>query len=182
MRKLIAAINMTLDGFCDHTAGIADDEIHQHYNELFYTADTLLWGRKTYQLMESFWPTVVKNPSGNKPIDEFAVLVDNINKIVFSKTLTGVSWNNTTLKSEINKEEILKLKQQPGKNMFAGSPSLISALTDLNVIDEYQIAIHPIILGKGLPLFKINNKVDLRLLKTKSLASGVIIQYYEPVK
>ena len=84
MRKLIAAINMTLDGFCDHTAMIADDEIHQHYNELLSNADTLIYGRITYQLMESYWPTVVKNPTGNKPTDEFAVLIDNISKIVFS--------------------------------------------------------------------------------------------------
>jgi len=83
MRKLIAAINMTLDGFCDHTAMIADDEIHQHYNELLSNADTLIYGRITYQLMESYWPTVVKNPTGNKPTDEFAVIIDNISKIVF---------------------------------------------------------------------------------------------------
>jgi dihydrofolate reductase len=84
MRKLIAAINMTLDGFCDHTAMIADDEMHQHYNELLRSADALIYGRITYQLMESYWPTVVKNPTANKPEDEFAVLIDNISKIVFS--------------------------------------------------------------------------------------------------
>ncbi|HEY8732972.1 MAG TPA: dihydrofolate reductase, partial [Puia sp.] len=84
MRKLVAAINMTLDGFCDHTAMIADDEIHQHYNELLSNASTLLYGRITYQLMESYWPSVVKNPTGNKPENEFAVLIDNISKIVFS--------------------------------------------------------------------------------------------------
>src|SRR5882672_8144348 len=87
MRKLIAAMNMTLDGFCDHTAMIADDEIHQHYNELLSNAGTLIYGRITYQLMESYWPSVVKNPIGNKPTGEFAVLIDNISKIVFSRTL-----------------------------------------------------------------------------------------------
>ena len=81
MRKLIAAMNMTLDGFCNHEAGIADDEIHQHYNELLSNAGTLLYGRITYQLMESYWPTVVINPTGNKPMDEFAVLIDNISKM-----------------------------------------------------------------------------------------------------
>lgn len=97
MRKLIAAINMTLDGFCDHTAGIADDELHQHYNELLSTAGTILYGRRTYQLMESYWPTVVKNPTGNKPTDEFAVLIDNISKIVFSRTLKNVDWKNNNI-------------------------------------------------------------------------------------
>jgi dihydrofolate reductase len=117
MRKLIAAINMTLDGFCDHTALIADEEIHQHYNELLSNADTLLYGRITYQLMESYWPSVVKNPTGNKPIDEFAVIIDNISKIVFSRTLKNVDWKNTKLKKEGIKEEVLELKQQAGKNI-----------------------------------------------------------------
>ena len=83
MRKLIAAINLTLDGFCDHTALIADEEIHQHYNELLSNADTILYGRITYQLMESGWPPIVKNPTGNKSMDEFAVIIDNIPKLFF---------------------------------------------------------------------------------------------------
>ena len=87
MRNVIAAINMTLDGFCDHTAGIADDEIHQHYNELLSNADTLLYGRITYQLMESYWPDLVKNPSGDKAMDEFALAIDKVPKIIFSHTL-----------------------------------------------------------------------------------------------
>ena len=183
MRKLIAAINMTLDGFCDHSAGIADDELHQHYNELLSTADTILWGRTTYQLMESYWPTIVKNPTGNKPEDEFAVLVDNISKIVYSRTLKNVVWKNTKLKSEVMKEEILELKQQPGKNILAGSPSLIAALSQLNLIDEYQLCVQPIILGRGLPLFKnIMDRMNLKLLKTKPFGSGAVTLYYEPVK
>ena len=90
MRKLIAAINMSLDGFCDHTEMIADNELLQHYNELLSNTGTLIYGRITYQLMESYWPTVVKNPTGNKPSDEFAVLIDNISKIVVSRTLKNV--------------------------------------------------------------------------------------------
>ena len=157
MRKLIAGINMTLDGFCNHEAGIADDELHQHYNELLSNADTILFGRITYQLMESYRPSLVKNPTGNKPEDEFAVLIDNISKIVFSRTLKNVNWKNTELKKEIIKEEILELKQSRNggsKNILAGSPGLIVALTQLDLIDEYQLAVQPIILGSGLPLFK----------------------------
>ena len=180
MRKLIAAINITLDGFCNHTAMIADEEIHQHYNELLSNADTLIYGRITYQLMESYWPSVVKNPTGNKPMDEFAVLIDNISKIVFSYTLQHVDWKNTKLKNKIIKEEILELKQQAGKNILAGSPSLIVALTQLDLIDEYQLCIHPVILGDGLPLFKnINDRIDLKLLKTKTFDCGAIMIYYE---
>jgi dihydrofolate reductase len=183
MRKLIAAINMTLDGFCDHTAMIADDEIHQHYNELLSNADTLLYGRITYQLMESYWPTVAKNPTGNNPTDEFAVIIDNISKVVFSSTLKNVDWKNTKLKKEVIKEEVLELKQQVGKNILVGSPSLIVALTQLDLIDEYQLSVQPTILGTGLPLFKnIKDRIDLKLLKTKTFGCGAVTVYYEPKK
>jgi len=186
MRKLIAAINMTLDGFCDHTAMIADEEIHEHYNELLRNADTLIYGRITYQLMESYWPTIVKNPTGNKPMDEFAVLIDNISKIVFSCTLKNVDWKNTKLKREVIKEEILELKQARNggsKNILVGSPGLIVALTQLDLIDEYQLAVQPTILGSGLPLFKnVKDRVDLKLLKTKTFGCGAEALYYKPIK
>jgi len=183
MRKLIAAINMTLDGFCDHTAGIADDELHQHYNELFSNAGAVIYGRITYQLMESYWPTVVKNPTGNKPMDDFAVLIQDIPKIVFSHTLNNVEWKNARLAKKDVNEEVLELKQQPGKDIFVGSPSLIVALTNLNLIDEYQLCVHPVIIGNGLPLFKtINDRIILKLLKTKTFSSGSIALYYEPTK
>jgi dihydrofolate reductase len=183
MRKLIAAINMTLDGFCDHTAGIANEETHQHYTGLLRSAGTLLYGRTTYQLMENFWPSLVKNPSGDKSMDDFAVAIDNVPKIVFSRTLKQVDWRNTELKNELTKEEVLKLKQESGNPVFAGSPSLIVTLAQLDLIDEYQLAVHPIILGSGLPLFKnISERIDLTLVKTKTFSCGVIILYYERAK
>lgn len=174
---------MTLDGFCDHTAGIADDEIHQHYNELLSNADTLIYGRKTYQLMEDYWPSIVKNPTGNKPIDDFAILIDNISKIVFSRTLKKVEWENTVLKNEIDKDEILGLRKQEGKSILVGSPSLIEAFTQLDIIDEYQICVHPVVLGSGLPLFKnLSNSIHLKLLRTKVFDCGAVVLYYEPIK
>jgi dihydrofolate reductase len=181
MRKIIAAINMTVDGFCDHTAMTPDDETTQHYNELLGSADTLIYGRITYRLMESYWPAIVKNPTGNKPTDEFAVLIDNIPKIVFSRTLENVGWKNTILKREVVKEEVLELKRRAGRNILVGSPSMIVAFTGLGLIDEYQLCVHPVILGKGLPLFKnINDRINLKLLKTKIFGSGQIVLYYEP--
>ncbi len=183
MRKIIAAINMTLDGFCDHTAGIADDELHEHYNEMLRSAGALLYGRITYQLMESYWPSVVKNPTGNKPEDDFAVLIDNIPKIVFSRTLRDINWKNTILKREVIKEEISELKYQAGKDIFAGSPGLIAAFTQLDLIDEYRLCVHPVILGNGLTLFKnLKDRVNLKLLKTKTFGSGAVVLYYEPLK
>ena len=183
MRKLIAAINMTLDGFCDHTALIADDEIHQHYNELLRNADTVIYGRITYQLMESYWPTVVKNPTGNKPTDEFAVIIDDISKIVFSHTLKNVEWNNAKLAKGGIKDEVLELKQQAGKDILVGSPSLIVTSMNLNLVDEFQISVQPIILGNGLPLLKnITERINLKLLKTKTFSCGAVTLYYEPTK
>jgi dihydrofolate reductase len=180
MPKLIAAINMTLDGFCDHTAAVADDELHEHYNDVLRNAGALLYGRITYQLMESYWPGLVANPSGNKAEDDFAVLIDDIPKIVYSRTLKNVEWKNSTLKNELRREEILELKQKEGKDIYAGSPSMISQLSQMGLIDEYQLAIHPIILGKGLTLFKnIREQIDLKLLKKKTFGSGVVVLYYE---
>ena len=182
MRKLIAAINMTLDGFCDHTAIIPDEEIHQHYADLLNNADTILYGRITYQLME-YWQTVVKNPTGNKSMDEFAVVMDNISKIVFSHTLKNVEWKNAKLAKRNIKEEVLELRQQAGKDILVGSRSLIVALLNLNLIDEFQLCVQPIILGNGLPLFMgITERVSLKLLKTKTFGGGAVILYYEPVK
>jgi dihydrofolate reductase len=186
MRKLIAAMNMTLDGFCDHTAMIADEEIHEHYNDLLRNAGTLIYGRITYQLMESYWPTVVKNPTGNKPMDDFAVLIDDLPKIVYSRTLKNVVWKNSTLKKEIIKEEIIALKQSRNggsKNIVVGSPGLIVALAQLGVVDEYQLGVQPTILGSGLPLFKnITDRIDLKLLKTKTFGCGALMLYYDAVK
>ena len=186
MRKLIAAINMTLDGFCDHTAMIADDEIHQHYIELLNNADTLIYGRITYQLMESYWPTILKNPTGNKPTDEFAVAIDNISKIVFSHTLENVEWKTARVAKKGIKEEVSELKQSRNggsKDILVGSPSLIVASMNLNLIDEYQLSVQPTIAGKGLPLLKnINDRINLKLLKTNTFGCGAVTLYYEPTK
>lgn len=182
MRKLIAGMNITLDGFCDHTAGVADEELHQHYADLLVGSDTVLYGRTTYQLME-YWRTVVTNPTGNKATDEFAIKMNNISKLVFSRTLKTLDWKSARLASRDLEEEVLELKQKSGSDILVGSPSLIAALTQLRLFDEYQICIHPVILGSGLILFKnITDKITLRLLKTKCLSSGAIVLYYEPSK
>ena len=183
MRKLIAAINMTLDGFCDHTAGIADDELHQHYRDLLNNAGAILYGRITYQLMESYWPTVVKEPTGNKSTDDFAVIIENIPKIVFSRTLSSVEWTNAKLATRSLQEETWELKQQPGKDILVGSPSLIAVSMNLGLIDEYQLCVHPVVIGNGLPLFKdIKDKSILKLVNTKKFESGAITLYYEPTR
>jgi len=174
---------LTLDGFCDHTAGIADEEIHQHYHELLSSAGAIIYGRITYQLMENYWPTVVKNPTGIKSMDEFALIIDNIPKIVFSSTLKNVEWETAKLAKGGIKEEVLELMQQAGNDILVGSRSLIVTLMNLNLIDEFQLCVHPIILGSGLPLFKnINDRINLKLLKTKAFSCGAVLLYYLPTK
>ena len=180
MRKLIAAINMTLDGFCDHTAGIPDDEIHQHYADLLSNADTILYGRITYQLME-YWRTLLENPSDEKSMNDFAITIDKIPKIVFSNTLKNVEWESAKLANRDIEEEVLELKQQSGKDILVGSRSLIIQLMKLNLIDEYQLCIHPVIAGTGLPLFEnIKDRTVLKLIKTKTFSGGAVTLYYEP--
>jgi len=187
MRKVIAALNMTLDGYCDHTAIIPDDEIHQHYADLLSGAGTLLYGRITYQLME-FWKTIVKNPTGNKAMDEFALIMDKVPKIVFSHTLKNVEpiamgWESAKLANRVLEEEVLELKQQSGKDIYVGSRSIIIQLMKLNLIDEFQLCVHPVIAGSGLPLFEnLNDRTILKLIKSKTFSGGAIILYYEPTK
>jgi dihydrofolate reductase len=179
MRKVIAAMNMTLDGICDHTVGIPSEELHNHYTELLNNAGVILYGRTTYQLMQ-FWPTLLKKPSGQKSMDDFAVAIDNIPKIVFSRTLKDTDWNSATLATKELEKEVLELKSESGKDILVGSRSLIIQLLNLNLIDEFQICIHPVVEGKGSPLFdKINGRNIFKLSKTKTFGSGAIVLYYE---
>jgi dihydrofolate reductase len=180
MRKLIAGINMTIDGFCDHTSGIPDEEIHQHYAELLDNADVVLYGRITYQLMQ-YWQNLLKNPSGEKSMDDFAKAIDRIPKIVFSHTLKNTEWDSAKLSDKSPEEIVLELKQQTGRDILVGCRSLIIQLMKLNLIDEYQLCVHPVIAGGGLPLFEnINDRTILKLIKTKSFSGGAVTLYYEP--
>ncbi|MBM9548706.1 dihydrofolate reductase family protein [Leptospira sp. 201903074] len=180
MKKIIAAINMTLNGNCDHNAGIPDEEIHYHYADLLNTAEVILYGRITYQLMQ-FWQSLLKNPSGEKSMDDFAVAIDKIQKIVFSNTLKETGWDSAKLSTKPIEEKILELKKQSGKDIFVGSRSLIIQLIKLNLIDELQLCIHPVIAESGLQLFEnLNIKTDLKLIKTKVFKNGAVILYYKP--
>jgi dihydrofolate reductase len=182
MKKVIAAFNMTLDGVCDHTTGIADEELHQHYSDLVNNAGVILYGRTTYELMQ-FWQTLLQNPSGTKSMDDFAISINKIPKIVFSNTLKETGWDSAELSKRPLSEEVIELKQQVGKNILVGSRSLIIQLLNSKLIDEFQICIHPIIEGKGLLLFdQIKDKIMLKLIKTKSLKSGATVIYYEPTR
>ena len=181
MRQVIASLNITLDSYCDHEIGIADAELHENVNELFRKVGLCILGRVTYRLMEDAWPEIAKHPTGNKSVDDFAVLMDTIPKIVFSHTLKSVEWKSATLAKGNLVEEVAKLKQQEGKDILVGGPSVIEQLMDAGLIDEFQFYLQPIVAGKGRrPFFQnIHERIDLKLVKTKTLGSGVVILFYE---
>ena len=162
--------NKELDWF------VVEEEFFDFARNQLFEVDTILFGRVTYEMMAGYWP----NATDNDP-----VITDKMNslpKIVFSKTLSAVEWNNSRLIKENVTEEINKLKQQPGKDMVIfGSGNLVSFLMQQGLIDEYRVILNPVILGNGNPLFKgLHDKLNLKLLKTKTLGSGVVILYYEP--
>lgn len=180
MRRVIAGINMTIDGFCDHTAISPDEEIHQHYTQLLNDAGAVLYGRITYQLMQ-YWQTFLKNPSGEQSSDDFAFAIDKIPKIVFSHTLMDTGWDSARLSNQPLVKEVLELKNNPGNDILVGSRSLIIQLMKLNLIDELQLCIHPVIAGKGLRLFEnINDRSILKFKSTKAFSGGAVIHYYVP--
>ena len=179
MRKIIFAINITIDGFADHTAGIVDDDLHDFYSDLLLSTDTLLMGRKTCQLMEEFWPKAHEYPESTKSILRFADSINSIQKIVFSRTLSRSDWSNTSINKGSLIEEAAKLKTQPGRKISVGGLSIASALTAAGLIDEYWFLTHPILLGKGKILFEdLPGRVDLKLADTKTLNSGVVVKHY----
>lgn len=179
MRKLIFSINISLDGFADHTVAIADDELHKFYTDQLNTLDTVLFGRVTYQLFESYWPTAPGDPNATKSMVEFAHKINALPKIVFSKSLQGAGWNNTQLVKGDAVEEIINLKQGIGKSMSVGGIRLAQSLMKLSLIDEYWLLVQPIIVGEGRRLFAgESDRRDLKLVDTKSFHSGVVVLHY----
>jgi len=185
MRKVILSNLVTLDGFFAGPNGeldwfIVDEEFNEYANDLLGKIDAILFGRVTYQLMADYWPS----PSATRDDPIIADKMNNLPKIVFSKTLQKVEWNNSRLVKENIAKEIMKLKQQPGMDMVIfGSGSIVSNFMQLGLIDEYRIIVNPVVLGNGKPLFKgINDKHNLKLLKTKVLGSGAVILYYQPTE
>lgn len=178
MSKVIAAINMTLDGFCDHTAVAPDEAVHDHYTALLKSAGTILYGSITYELMK-YWQALLDHPSGEPSMDDFAKAIDGIPKVVFSHKLQDTDWDTARLAQQSLEETVIALKQQADKDILIGSRSLILQLMALNLIDEYQICIHPVVAGGGLPLFEQVDSTVFKLINTKVFDSGAVIMYYK---
>jgi dihydrofolate reductase len=181
MRKIIISEMVTPDGYFAGPIGELDwffwnEEMAKNAIDLMSIVDTILFGRVTYELMASYWP------SASAPTEDPIIIdkMNNLPKIVFSKTLEKVEWNNTKLIKEITAEEILKMKNQPGKNMVIyGSGSVVSTLMNLGLIDEYHLLVNPVVLGIGKPLFKnIEDRYNLKLVKAKTFTNGVVLLDY----
>jgi len=180
MRNVIFAINITLDGCCDHTKVIADEETHEYFTHLLHDVDLLVFGRKTYQLMVPFWPDVARNQSETKAMNEFARVFDSINKIVFSQSLDSTEGNTRIARTKLQ-DEILRLKQEQGKNILIGGVSVPSQLIELGVVDECRFVVSPIVAGEGRRLLEgvsLPEKLELKLVESKVFKSGCVALRY----
>ena len=181
MRKLIFAINTTVDGCVDHTKQFVDEETLEYFTHLTREADLQIFGRKTYQLMVPYWPEVLKNPSETKADTEFARAFVSLNKIVFSRSLDGVEDRNTRIVRTNLRDEILKLKQEQGKNILVGGVDVASQLMELGLIDEYRFVVGPILAGAGRRLLEgvsLPEKLQLKLVESKTFKSGCVALRY----
>jgi dihydrofolate reductase len=177
MKKLIFAISTTLDGCVDHTKQIADEETHEYFTQLIRHVDLLVFGLKTYELMIPFWPEVAKKQNMTKASNEFARTFDSVNKLVFSRSLNSAEGRNTRIARTILREEMLKLKQEPGKNILLGGVSVPSQLMELGLVDEYRFVVGPIVAGEGRRLLEgvsLPEKLQLKLVESKVFKSGCV--------
>jgi len=184
LRNIIVSMAVSLDGYFAGPNGeidwhVLDEELHEYVMVLLNSIDTLIFGRVTYQGMAATWPT----PAALKNDPEVAARMNELSKIVYSRSLEKVEWQNSRLLKEIDPIEIQKWKQQPGKDMAISGGVVVSAFTKLGLIDEYRLIYHPVILGSGLPLFQdFKERVHLQLFRTKIFKSGLALLSYRPVR
>ena len=180
MRPLRYSINVTLDGCCDHRAGIADEDLHRHTVDNLEQADALLFGRVTYEMMEAAWRPPA--PTGTRPdwMEPFARTIDAAKKYVVSSTLDRVDWNAELVRGDLGKA-VQQLKQESGKGLFVGGVMLPLALAELGLIDEYEFVVHPRVVGHGPTLFAgLSKLIDLRLVSRLEFGSGAVAMRYKP--
>ena len=185
MRPLRYSINVTLDGCCDHRAGSTDEELHRYWAEKLAHADALLFGRVTYEMMEAAWRPVARR--GVRPdwmpawMEPFAWTIDAAKKYVVSSTLARVDWHAEVLRGDQLGKAVAQLKRQPGKGLLVGGVKLPLALADLGLIDEYELVVHPRLVGHGPTLFAgLSKPIDLKLVSRLEYGSGAVAMRYEP--
>ncbi len=184
MRKIILMMSVSLDGFIEGPNreldwGMVDDELHRHFNEQLGAMGAFLNGRVMYELMAGFWPTADTDPSSTEPMVEFSRIWRDMPKIVYSRTLERADWNTTVVR-DLVPEEVMELKAQPGGDLSLGGADLAAAFMRHDLIDEYRLYVHPIIIGRGKPLFPPSDaKINLRLAETRTFGNGVVLLRYE---
>jgi dihydrofolate reductase len=184
MRKLILMMSVSLDGFIEGPHReldwhMVDDELHGHFNDQLRTMGAFLEGRVTHELMAGFWPTADQDPASTKPMIEFAGIWRNMPKIVFSRTLERADWNAVVVRDVIP-DEIIKLKAQPGGDLALGGAGLAASFMRHDLIDEYRIYVHPVVIGQGKLLFPSSGaKIHLQLAETRTFGNGVVLLRYQ---
>lgn len=185
MKPLRYAINVTLDGCCDHQAGSTDEELHRYWAEKLAQADGLLFGRVTYAMMEAAWrlPATGVRPDGMADwMEPFARTIDAAKKYVVSRTLDRVDWNAELVRGDLE-QAVQQLKQEPGKGLFVGGVTLPLALAELGLIDEYEFVVQPRLAGHGPTLFAgLSKYIDLKLVSRREFGSGAVALRYEPIR
>ena len=187
MRKLVYSTSLSLDGYIDSAAGdpswvVPDEELHRHFNDVEREVDTLLYGRRMYEIMAGYWPTADQDPSAPGAIVEYAQIWKPVPKVVFSSTLEGVDWNSRLIRGDAV-AEVARLKAQPGGGSIGvGGLLLASALASAGLIDEYRLYYVPIFLGSGTAAFsQIQNSVRLKPVETRTFSSGTVLLRCAPV-
>ncbi len=183
MRKVVFAIKITTDGYCSHTEVVDGVGVLEYYTTLLLSADLMLFGRKSYQIMAPYWPDIARSQSETAAENEFARVFDSLDKVVFSTTLKSVEGKNTRIVQANVAEEVLSLKQQPGKDIYAGGGnlSIASQLSERDLIDEYHFVVQPIVVGKGPRLFetvKMKDRLQLELIGSETFESRVVALRY----
>ncbi|WP_059014667.1 dihydrofolate reductase family protein [Mycobacterium sp. M26] len=179
MRPLRYSINLTLDGCCDHRSGVPDEEVHRRAAETLGRADALLFGRVTYQMMETAWRLPLQSPMPEWTLP-FARTIDAAKKYVVSSTLDRVDWNAELIEGDLG-EAVARLKAQPGDGLYVGGVMLPQALAELGLIDEYEFVVHPRIWGSGPALFSgLSTPIDLQLVDQLEYDSGAVALRYVP--
>jgi dihydrofolate reductase len=183
VRKIVVMMSVSVDGFFEGPSReidwhLVDDELHDHFNDVANGMSAFLNGRVLYELMVAFWPTADRDPKSSRPVREFSRIWRDKPKLVFSKTLEHADWN-TTIVRELDSHAIERLKREPGGDMFLGGAELASAFARYGLVDEYRLYVHPVVLGRGRPLFHPSaDRENLRLKESRTFGNGVVLHRY----
>jgi dihydrofolate reductase len=184
MRRIIWMMSVSLDGFIEGPNReldwhMVDDELHLHFNQELRGAGAFLDGRVTYELMADFWPTADVDPEATGPMVEFARIWREMPKIVYSRSLASAGWNTTVVRDVIP-EDVVALKAQPGGDLIIGGADIAQIFIHHALIDEYRLYIHPVVIGRGKPMFPISDtKIDLQLVEARTFGNGVVLLRYQ---